>query len=135
MSAQLISKYFEAFNARDAASMLELLAEDVAHDINQGGTELGKARFATFLQHMDSCYREQLVDMVLMSDGSGTRVAAEYTVLGTYLATDNGFPEAKGQTYRLPAGSFFEVTDGKIQRVTTYYNLRAWLAQVNGAAA
>ena len=50
---------------------------------------------------------------------------------GTYLATDSGLPEAKGQTYRLPGGSFFDIRDGKIARVTTYYNLADWIAQVS----
>ena len=43
-----------------------------------------------------------------------------------------GLPEAKGQTYRLPAGSFFEIRDGQIARITTYYNLTDWSAQVVG---
>ncbi len=51
---------------------------------------------------------------------------------GTYLATDPGLPEAKGQTYRLPGGSFFTLKDGLITRVTTYYNLQDWLRQVGG---
>jgi hypothetical protein len=37
----------------------------------------------------------------------GTRAAAEFVVNGTYLATDEGLPEARGQTYVLPAGGFF----------------------------
>ena len=41
-----------------------------------------------------------------------------------------GLPEARGQTYRLPGGSFFDLRDGKIARVTTYYNLADWMAQV-----
>jgi hypothetical protein len=32
----------------------------------------------------------------------------------------------------LPAGSFFEISDGRISRVTTYYNLRNWIRQVGG---
>ena len=50
---------------------------------------------------------------------------------GTYLVTDPGLPEARGQTYRLPAGSFFEVENGLITRVTTYYNLADWVKQVS----
>jgi steroid delta-isomerase-like uncharacterized protein len=52
-------------------------------------------------------------------------------VNGTYLATDEGLPEANGQTYRLPAGSFFNLKDGKITRVTTFYNLADWVRQVS----
>jgi steroid delta-isomerase-like uncharacterized protein len=66
-----------------------------------------------------------------MSGDVAGRVAAEYVVHGTYLATDEGLPPAKGQTYTLPAGSFFEVTNGKISRVTTYYNLQNWTKQVS----
>ena len=42
-----------------------------------------------------------------------------------------GLPEARGQTYILPAGAFFDLKDGKISRVTTFYNLRDWIAQVS----
>ena len=60
----------------------------------------------------------------------GSRAAAEYVVLGTYLATDEGLPEAHGQTYRLPGGAFFDICDGKVARVTNYYNLEDRLRQV-----
>ena len=51
-------------------------------------------------------------------------------MLGTYIETDEALPPAGGQTYRLAAGTFFEVRDGFITRVTTYYNLADWLAQI-----
>ena len=131
MSRELIASYYRAFNARDYPAMLELLAEDIAHDVNQGPRELGKERFERFLQRMDECYREELVDLVIMADASHTRFAAEFTVLGSYLKADAGLPEARGQGYKLPAGAFLTVKDGQITRVTTYYNLSDWLAQVS----
>ena len=79
---------------------------------------------------MSHCYDEHLTDMVVFETEGGTRAAAEYTVNGTYLATDEGLPEANGQTYRLPAGSFFTLKDDKITRVVTYYNLADWIRQV-----
>ena len=130
MSADLIRAYYEAFNRRDYAAMLDLLTDDVAHDINQGGREVGKEAFRAFLGHMDRSYRERLRDIVVMTSADGRHAAAEFVVEGTYLATDEGLPEAKGQTYTLPAGTFFEVRDGRIARVTTYYNLKDWLRQV-----
>jgi steroid delta-isomerase-like uncharacterized protein len=65
-----------------------------------------------------------------MSNDDGTRGAAEFTVNGQYLATDEGLPEANGQTYVLPAGAFFEIRDGKVARITNTYNLNDWIAQV-----
>jgi len=126
----LIQRYYDAFNAQDMDTFLGLLTDDVIHDINQGERETGKAAFSAFMDRMNRNYQEQIVDLVIMTDASGNRAAAEFTVLGTYLSTDEGLPEAKGQTYKLPAGAFFEVRDGKVARVTNYYNLQDWIAQV-----
>lgn len=128
----LLARYYEAFNAGNGEGMLACLTDDVAHDINQGNRQTGKAAFRTFLAHMDRCYRERLTDIVLMADEDGRRGAAEFIVHGEYLATDEGLPEAAGQTYELPAGTFFEVRDGLISRVSVYYNLADWTRQVGG---
>lgn len=130
-AAALITAYLDAFNRGDRAAMLACLAEDVAHDVNQGGRELGRDAFAAFMARMDRCYRERLVEIVVMAAPDGSRAAAEFIVEGTYLATDEGLPEARGQTYRLPAGAFYAIRDGRITRVTMFYNLTDWLAQVH----
>lgn len=126
-----IRRYFAAFNAGDVDGMLACLADDVAHHVNEGQVRQGKDKFAAFCEHMNRSYSENLTDMVVFEAEGGTRAAAEYTVNGTYLATDPGLPEAKGQTYKLPAGSFFTLRDGLITRVVTYYNLADWQAQVS----
>lgn len=134
MGVELIVAYYDAFDRGDREAMLALLADDVAHDVNQGGREVGKEAFRAFLARMDRCYRESVRDVVVMVSPDGRRAAAEFTVEGTYLATDAGLPPATGQTYRLPAGAFFELRGGKIARVTTCYNLNDWTAQVRGPA-
>ncbi|MDE4096757.1 ketosteroid isomerase-related protein [Phaeobacter gallaeciensis] len=126
-----ITRYFAAFNAGDTQGMIDCLSDDVAHHVNEGNIRVGKEKFAEFCDHMSRCYREELTDMVVFSTPDSSRAAAEYIVNGTYLETDAGLPEARGQTYRLPAGSFFDLKDGKISRVTTYYNLSDWMAQVS----
>ena len=126
----LIRAYLDAFNAGDWAAMLACLTDDVAHDVNQGGREVGRDAFAAFMARMDRCYRERLVEIVVMADATGTRAAAEFIVEGEYRATDEGLPEARGQTYRLPAGAFYAIRDGRIARVTMHYNLADWIAQV-----
>ena len=130
-AAATIRAYYDAFNAGDMDRFLALLTDDVAHDINQGARETGKAAFAAFLARMARCYREQLRDIVVMANQEGTRVAAEYVVHGEYLANDTGLPPAHGQKYVLPGGAFFDVEDGAITRITNYYNLEDWIAQVS----
>ena len=132
MSARdTIETYFTAFNAGETDKMLDCLADDIAHHVNEGQVREGKEKFAAFNDHMTRCYKEELTDMVIFVNEDGTRAAAEFIVNGTYLVTDEGLPEAKGQTYRLPAGSFFSLRDGKITRVVTYYNLADWIRQVS----
>ena len=128
----LLTHYYDAFNRSDNQDMLDCLSGDVAHDINQGSRQTGKAAFAEFLAHMDRCYSEQLTDIVLMANDEGTRASAEFVVHGKYLATDEGLPAAEGQSYVLPAGAFFDLAGGAITRVSVYYNLADWTAQVGG---
>ncbi len=132
-SVALIESYYEAFNRADWEAMLGHLTDDVAHDINQGHRETGLATFRDFLARMNRCYREQLRDIVVMAHADGSRVAAEYVVHGEYLADDEGLPPAHGQRYVLPGGAFFDIRDGRIARVTNYYNLQDWISQVTGA--
>ena len=131
-ATELVLSYYAAFNRGDWEGMLAMLSEDVVHDLNQGAREVGREAFAAFLGRMNASYREQLRDIVVMTSPDGTRAAAEYVVHGTYLASDPGLPEARGQTYVLPGGAFFDVRDGRIRRVTNYYNLEDWVAQVGG---
>lgn len=132
---RLIESYYERFNAGDWPGFLALLAADVVHDINQGGREQGRDAFAAFMARMSRCYQERIEELVVMVDPSGSRAAAEFVVAGTYVATDPGLPEARGQRYRLAGGAFFAVADGRITRVTNWYNLEDWLRQVRDGDA
>lgn len=131
MSKPVLARYYDAFNRNDTEGMLDCLTEDVAHYVNEGAVRIGREKFAEFCAHMARCYDEKLTELVLFEAEDGARGAAEFMVNGTYLQTDEGLPEAKGQTYRLPAGAFFSLKDGKIARVVTYYNLADWIKQVS----
>lgn len=129
-TAALIRNYYEAFNKGDDAAMLGCVTDDVIHDVNQGERRQGKDKFNAFMARMAHHYKEQLEDVTVMVNKDGARAAAEFNVVGTYLNAEQGLPEANGQNYKLPAGAFFAIRDGKIARVTTYYNLTDWIAQV-----
>lgn len=126
----LVRNYYETFNRGDREALLALLTEEVVHDINQGASEHGREAFRAFLGRMDRCYREQVVELVVMAAADGSRASAEFFILGSYLQADDGLPPAHGQGYRLRVGAFFDIREGRIARVTNYYNLEDWLAQV-----
>lgn len=129
----LLRTYYSTFNAGDREAMLALLTEDVAHEINQGGAEIGRDAFRAFLQRMDRSYAEQVEQLAVFASTDGTRGAAEFYIRGKYLATDEGLPPATGQTYWLRVGAFFDLREGRVARVTNYYNLQDWLKQVGAA--
>jgi len=126
---QLIQNYFDAFNRHDLEGMLATLDENVVHDINESGQEIGREAFRKFKTHMDQCYHEQIENLVIMTHGN--RGAAEFMVAGEYIKADVGLPPATGQIYQIPAAAFFEAKDGKLTRVTSYYNLKNWIAAVS----
>ena len=130
-TVKLLHDYYAAFNKQDMDTFLSLLSDDVIHDINQGAREVGKDAFVAFMERMNKNYKETIVDIEVMTNTAGDRAAVEFTVSGEYLATDEGLPEANGQTYKLPAGAFFDIRDGLVARVTNYYNLEDWIAQVS----
>jgi steroid delta-isomerase-like uncharacterized protein len=129
----LIERYFAAFNGRNVDGMLACVADDVIHDVNQGERRVGKERFHAFCARMSHHYRETLTDIVIMANADGTRASAEFNVKGSYLVSETGLPDARGQTYGLPGGIFFAVAEGRITRVTTYYNLTEWIMQVSAS--
>jgi steroid delta-isomerase-like uncharacterized protein len=123
----LIENYFTIFNSGDVPRMLSLVDKDIEHDSNQGKTHVGILKFEAFLHHMNECYKEEITDLVIMDSGNGKNMAAEFTVHGVYLKTDGDLPPARNQKYTIRAGSFFEIKNNKVKRVTTYYNLPLWI--------
>ncbi|TWG92929.1 steroid delta-isomerase-like uncharacterized protein [Mesorhizobium sp. J18] len=128
---ELIERFLAAFNRGDHDEMLSCLSEDVVHDINENGREIGKDKFRWFLATRRRHYREEVSDIVVMVAEDGNRAAAEFTLRGTYLATAEGLPEANGQSYSLSGGAFFEIDDGLISRTSSYYSLAGWISQIS----
>lgn len=128
---KIIQQYYTAFNNGNLIEFIDLLHDEVIHDINQGEREVGKEKFTAFMKHMDHCYKEKITNLIIMSSEDNIHAAAEFIVEGIYIATDTGLPPAKNQSYSLAAGAFFEMKDEKIYRVTNYYNLNDWLKQVS----
>lgn len=128
---QLINTYYDRFNAQDVEGFLELLTDDVIHEVSQGDTQTSKGTFRKFLYHMNDCYKERAYDIAVMVNEDGSRAAAEFMLDGTYLKQDGSLPSANGQTYTLRVGAFFEIRDGKVARIANHYNMKDWLRQIS----
>jgi steroid delta-isomerase-like uncharacterized protein len=132
---ELLQRYYDCFNRGDTDGMVAMVAEDLAHDTNQGERRMGRERFRAFCGRMSHHYKEQLDGITILVSPTGNRAAAEFNVTGEYIVTETGLPDAKGQIYRLPAGTFFALRMGakgpEITRISTYYNLTDWIMQVS----
>lgn len=127
----IVKQYYNAFNEKNFDGMLALLHPEVRHEPNEGEVRVGIEKFTEFMKMMDDSYEETLTEMVFFTEPTDKRVSVEFVVSGIYKKGDEGFPEAHGQKYVLPAAAFLEVTDEKISRVTTYYNLERWIKLVS----
>lgn len=127
----IVKQYYAYFNQKNWEGMLSLLDSQVRHEPNQGNVRIGNEKFTEFMQTMDESYEETLTELVFFHSSDDTRIAAEFMVNGVYKQAEEGMPPAHGQTYILPAGAFLEVKEGKITRVTTYYNLPLWIKLVS----
>jgi steroid delta-isomerase-like uncharacterized protein len=128
----LIRRYYSTFNSGDRGALLAMFSDEVVHEINQGVREEGRLAFEAFLRRMDRCYSEQVEDLVVMAREDGSGGAAEFFIRGAYIDSDDGLPPATGQSYRLRVGAFFDLQAGLVSRVTNYYNLQDWIAQIEG---
>jgi steroid delta-isomerase-like uncharacterized protein len=126
----LIHAFFDALNSGDTAAVLALLDDNVVHDINQGERQIGREKFRWFLATTRAHFDERAADIVVMSAPDAMRGAAEYTLKGDYIATLSGLPKANGQRYSVQAGTFFEVDEGRLTRISTHFNRADWLAQI-----
>lgn len=128
---EIAKAYYQAFNQQNWQEMLNLVSEQIIHEPNESKTRVGKDLFSAFLQKMDFAYQEELKDMVFFQGEIEGRIAVEFVVHGIYKQAEDGLPAAHGQSYTLPAGAFLSIENGKIQRITTFYNLEEWIAQVS----
>jgi steroid delta-isomerase-like uncharacterized protein len=127
----IIEQYYTSFNAGNYQGMLDLLDDNVLHEPSQGSPRLGKAAFTEFLAHMERCYKEEVIAPRILISAGDAFASAEFMLRGTYLQTDSDLPQARGQTYHLRVGAFFDISNGKISRVSNHYNLSDWMRQVS----
>lgn len=127
----LLQRYFSALNDRDIRACMALVSDELILEPNQGFAEQGRDAFVGFLERQLHCYRETIESLVILAEPEGRHAACEYRITGEYLATDDGLPEACGQRYQMRVGTFLEVDNGLITRISLHFNLPDWLAQID----
>lgn len=118
-----MKRLFAALNAGERDTVLSCLAEEVVFDTFEGLREIGRERVRWVLAERGNAFRETFRDLVLMTEESGRRAAAEFTLRGFYQAQAPGLPAASGQAFSVPGGAFFDMEDnGRVLRASFVLN-------------
>jgi steroid delta-isomerase-like uncharacterized protein len=130
-----LAEWLAAFNSGDADRLLALftdvgLWEEPAIGLAARGPDEIRA-------HLDRLFTAapDIGYAVTSSIVSGDRAVVEWVVTGTYQADFPGLPPAAGQPFSFRGASVFEMTDGKIQRYTEYWDAYAFLVQLGALPA
>jgi hypothetical protein len=99
------------------------------HELNQGPREVGKAAFREFLQRMEYCYSEQLVDIAAARSPTARARRPNTPWSGEYVADDIGMPPRAGRNTACPVPLLRPAGDGRIPGAATI-QLQEWFSQV-----
>ena len=120
-SRQLVLRYFDAINNQELDALSLLTSEDVLHDLQASDRRVGQQDLMEFFSQAYARCREHVFDIEVMVSVDGHRAAAEFTVLGIPLSGgEHGAAFGTGQTCRLHGGTFFEIRDDRIARISNY---------------
>jgi len=126
----MLNSYFQFLNEKNWQAACSLMAEQVLHDVNQGDRVIGVEPLFKYHEEMARYYQQTYSDWHILVSADGKRASAEFYVDGKYLKTHGMLPPGYGQQYELPQGIFFEIEDGKISRLTHYFNVQSFIEQI-----
>lgn len=129
----LIKTYFESYNARQANTYFGTISSNVVNETNQGNAIVGLETFKVFMHAFMTSFDSRMSQIVLLVSDDGRYASASWVNTGTYVKSDPAITAipAKNQKYTVHGANFFEVSDGKIARITTYYNAEEFAKQLN----
>ena len=130
----LLEEWLAAFNAGDPDRLLTLFTDDGLWEepafglAARGPDEIRAHLERLFTAAPDIGYA--VTSSVVAGDGA----VVEWVVTGTYRADFPGLPRRR-PTLLVPGASVFEMTDGKIQRYTEYWDAYTFLVQLGALPA
>ena len=127
---ELIQSYFKTFNERDLKGLLKTLHPGVIYDTFLGETKIGIDAFEKHMEMCFECAAETIYDLIILGNQDGCDAAAKFMCDGEYVKTVTGYPEAHNQKYTVRCYTFFEIKDGLIYKVTSYFNEKNWIEQL-----
>ena len=119
-----------AWNAHDVESIAAFYTDDCfKEDIAVGKATHGKEEMKALVSGAFSAIPDMQVELVTLFCG-GDWAATEWIMSGSYSSDYPGFPRAAGRHFSVRGASVIELRDGKISRISDYWNFASFLQQV-----
>lgn len=123
--------YYTAYNAEDVEGQIKLMTDDVVYHSNSDKIRTGAKAYRKYTIGLFKEIDEKCIDIKYFVDETQGVVTAQSRAEGKYVTSSDGLPKAKGQKYNIPVVEVFEIKNGKISKLTTYYNEDLWKTQIS----
>ncbi len=122
----VVTAYVQAWNQRDSVAIDTLLARDAIHeDIAQNFKGKGSKAVIAFMRNeltKEPDFKWTVTNVL----EDGRNVAVEWTWVGSYTGPDLTGKQVTNRRISGKGSSIAEVDDGKIKRVTDYYDIASF---------
>jgi len=123
-----------AWNAHDVERIAAFYTDDCfKEDIAVGKATHGKEPMKVLVSGAFSAIPDMKIELVTLFY-CGESAATEWTMSGSYSSDYPGFPQAAGRHFSVRGASIMELRNGKISRISDYWNFASFLQQVGSNA-
>jgi steroid delta-isomerase-like uncharacterized protein len=122
-------RYFDAWNRRDAASIVATFASDGTYSDPTTGGALSMEAIAGYVTGLWSAFPDLSFDIVSAGLAGEGLVAAQWVMRGTNRGPVLGLPPT-GKSVELPGADFIRVCDGAIRSVEGYFDSKQFVEQL-----
>ena len=126
---QTLEDLIAAWSSHDVEKLLLLFTEDcIYEDVTMGAVNRGKSELKLFAGAVLGAFPDFKMELKSGFTG-GNWAAAEWTMSGTHKGDLPGIP-ATGKGFSLRGSTICELRDGKIKRLSDYWNMVTFLKQI-----
>jgi steroid delta-isomerase-like uncharacterized protein len=123
-----------AWNAHDVEAIAAFYTEDCfKEDIAVGKATRGREEMKVLVGGAFRAIPDMRIELVTLFS-CGDWAATEWVMSGSYSSDYPGFPSAAGRRFSVRGASVMELRDGRISRISDYWNFASFLSQVGPAA-
>ena len=123
-----------AWNVHDADRITTFYTDDcIKEDIAVGKATRGKKEMKALIAGAFTAIPDMKIELVTLFD-RGEWAASEWIMSGSYSNDYPGFPLAANRHFSVRGASIMELRDGRISRISDYWDFASFLRQVGTTA-